>query len=285
MELARSRGCEGEGRETARGGLDAELLARVRGSAPSSGVSPASTLPPGNSHSPAIDLPCGRWAISTRPSTSTSATAATSTRGRPPSGGGPPGHSSSNAGLSRTIAAVDVDVAVRQVAGPHRRAAAADAEIDADRRCRGPSCARRPASRRSRATGPPSAICTPPIEIAELVAIGLLAGLADRHDDAAPIGVLAGDRRLDQRRIADREADACAPHRRRRRRRPRSSRTSAAPSPSRTICCARSISNSSSARESRRGPDRRRSSIGAMAGLRRSRPAAPCRWSRCRHRR
>ena len=27
----------------------------------------------------------------------------------------------------------------------------------------------------------------------ELVALGLLAGLADRHDDAAPIGVLAGE--------------------------------------------------------------------------------------------
>ena len=39
------------------------------------------------------------------------------------------------------------------------------------------------------------------------VAVGLLAGLADRHDDAAPIGVARGDRGLDQRRIADREAD------------------------------------------------------------------------------
>src|SRR6185369_11286525 len=102
----------------------------------SSGVSPGSTLPPGNSHSPAIDLPSGRCAISTRPSTSTSATAATRTNGRSPSGGGPPGHSSSNdelkSGGSRTIAAVDVDVAVRQIAGPDRGAAAADAEIDVD---------------------------------------------------------------------------------------------------------------------------------------------------------
>ena len=40
------------------------------------------------------------------------------------------------------------------------------------------------------------------------VAVGRLAGLADGHDDAAPIGVLAGDRRLDQRRIGDRQRDA-----------------------------------------------------------------------------
>src|SRR5205085_9553200 len=40
------------------------------------------------------------------------------------------------------------------------------------------------------------------------VAVGLLAGLADRHDDAAPIGVPGRDRGLDERRIADREADA-----------------------------------------------------------------------------
>ena len=40
------------------------------------------------------------------------------------------------------------------------------------------------------------------------VAVGRLAGLADRHDHAAPIGVLAGDRRLDQRRIGDRQRDA-----------------------------------------------------------------------------
>jgi len=47
-----------------------------------SGRSPGSTLPPGNSHSPARDLPCGRLAISTRPSTSIRATATTRTVGR-----------------------------------------------------------------------------------------------------------------------------------------------------------------------------------------------------------
>src|SRR6185312_13382944 len=67
-------------------------------------------------HNPAIDLPAGRCASSTRPSLSTSATATTSTTG---SGSAP-------------VAAIDVDVAVRQVAGPDRRAAFADAEIERD---------------------------------------------------------------------------------------------------------------------------------------------------------
>ena len=42
----------------------------------------------------------------------------------------------------------------------------------------------------------------------ELVALGLFARLADRHDDAAPIGVLAAAGGLDQRRIGDRHGDA-----------------------------------------------------------------------------
>ena len=46
-----------------------------------SGVSPACSLPPGNSHSPAIVLPSGRRASSTRPSASISAQAATSSSG------------------------------------------------------------------------------------------------------------------------------------------------------------------------------------------------------------
>src|SRR5271169_1012339 len=80
-----------------------------------SGVSPALTLPPGNSHKPAIDLSAGRSASSTRPSASTSATAATSTmRG------------------SAAVAGIDVDIAVGQIAGPHRCFAAAHAYIDRD---------------------------------------------------------------------------------------------------------------------------------------------------------
>src|SRR3954470_16758115 len=155
-----------------------------------SGVSPASTLPPGNSHSPAIDLPAGRCAISRRPSTSISATAATSTSGRSPSGGGPPGQSSSNSALnsalSRTVAAVDVDVAVRQVAGPHGGPAAADAEVDVDHHVGaldvlgdgGLVIVRHDLA----AVGDLHAADRD----AQLVAIGALAGLADRHDDAAP---------------------------------------------------------------------------------------------------
>src|ERR1700757_3473563 len=81
-----------------------------------SGVSPGSTLPPGNSHSPAIGLPAGRWASSTRPSASTSATADTRT-----------------IRVSAAVAGIDIDIAVGQIAGPHRRLAAADADIDADR--------------------------------------------------------------------------------------------------------------------------------------------------------
>src|SRR6516165_3599493 len=80
-----------------------------------SGVSPALTLPPGNSHNPAIDLPAGRSASSTRPSASTSATAATST-----------------IGSSAPVAGIDVDVAVGQIAGPHSRLAAGDTDIDGD---------------------------------------------------------------------------------------------------------------------------------------------------------
>src|SRR5713226_9671603 len=45
-----------------------------------SGRSPGSTLPPGNSHKPASVLPCGRCAISTRLSASTSAQATTTVR-------------------------------------------------------------------------------------------------------------------------------------------------------------------------------------------------------------
>ena len=45
-------------------------------------------------------------------------------------------------------------------------------------------------------------------EIDSLSRSARLAGLADRHDDAAPIGVLAGDRGLHQRRIGDRHRDS-----------------------------------------------------------------------------
>src|SRR5205807_5490430 len=98
-----------------------------------SGVSPGSTLPPGNSHNPAMGLPTGRWASSTRPSASTSATAETSTIGRPPPLPFPACWGGLGWGLSAAVAGIDVDIAVGQVAGPHRGLAAADADIDADR--------------------------------------------------------------------------------------------------------------------------------------------------------
>src|SRR5258705_478371 len=48
------------------------------------------------------------------------------------------------------------------------------------------------------------------------VAVGPLAGLADGHHDTAPIGVLAGDRRLHQGRVGDGERDAAGGARARR---------------------------------------------------------------------
>src|SRR3569833_2032281 len=85
-----------------------------------SGVSPASTLPPGNSQRPASGLPSGRWQISTRPSTSTRAAAAASSRGL------------GSAMPLGAVVAVDLDVALGEVAGPHLGGAAADAHVDAD---------------------------------------------------------------------------------------------------------------------------------------------------------
>src|SRR5208282_3314256 len=88
-----------------------------------SGVSPAPTLPPGNSHKPAMGLPAGRSASSTRPSASISATQTTGTLPKAPP-------APRAAGASAPVAAIDVDIAVRQVAAPHRPAPPAHAEID-----------------------------------------------------------------------------------------------------------------------------------------------------------
>src|SRR6516162_10115997 len=160
-----------------------------------SGVSPALTLPPGNSHRPAIDLPAGRSASSTRPSGSTSATAATSTIGGE---------------ASAAIAGIDVDVAVGQIAGPHCRLAAADTDTDIDHdsylaplhvlghgrlviaRDRTAPCGDRDAADRDR----------------QALGVDLLAGSADRHDDPAPIGVAGRKRGLDQWRVAYCKANA-----------------------------------------------------------------------------
>src|SRR6266446_7270206 len=162
-----------------------------------SGVSPSWTLPPGNSHSPAIDLPSGRSASRTRPSTSISATATTRTTG-----------------LSAPIAAIDVDIAVGQIAGPHGRPPPPDAEIDLDVEIAPGHVA---GDRRLVIAGHRPALLADPRAADrdhQAVAIGFLTGLADRHDDAAPIGVTGGERGLDQRRVADGEADAASGPRR-----------------------------------------------------------------------
>src|SRR6187455_1121818 len=98
-----------------------------------SGRSPGSTLPPGNSHSPASALPSGRWAISTRLSLSTSAQATTrvsfmavmqwwrayDSRER-------------GEGVSRPVIAVDRDIFLGEVAGQYAVAALAQPERDPD---------------------------------------------------------------------------------------------------------------------------------------------------------
>src|SRR3989442_450322 len=161
-----------------------------------SGVSPGCTLPPGNSHRPARSLPSGRCANSTRPSGSISASGETRTICR-----------EGSTAASAAIAAIDIDVAMRQVAGPYRRPAAAEPDIDPDMDLASfHVLSNRPlAIARHR-----SALCSD-LDAADrdrqAVALDLLAGLADRHDEAPPIGVPGGDCGLDQRRIADRLAD------------------------------------------------------------------------------
>ena len=95
-----------------------------------------------------------------------------------------------------------------QVAGPHGGLAAPDADIDRDADVLPLHV---PGDRRLvivrhhlAAAGDFDAADPDP----ERVPVRFLAGLADRHDDTAPIGVLAGDGRLDQRRVGDGEADA-----------------------------------------------------------------------------
>src|SRR5215472_6194498 len=156
-----------------------------------SGVSPALTLPPGNSHNPAIDLPAGRSASSTRPSASTSATAATST-----------------IGTSTAVAGIDVDVAVGQITSPYRRFAAADTDIDCDRdfvTLHVLGDRRLVIARNRAAIGKDREAAD---RDCQAVRIDLLTGSTHRHDDTAPIWVTGRKCRLDQWGIADRQADA-----------------------------------------------------------------------------
>ena len=136
---------------------------------------------------------------------------------RPPRSGArsPDPLSAARPGTARSsapVVAVDRDIFLGQVAGPDRRLAAAEADIGADARSRRASCRPRSPLRNRPGSRSPSisqAVVAEPDR--QPVAVGRLAGLADRHDDAAPIGVLAGDRRLDQRRIGDRQRDASWP--------------------------------------------------------------------------
>src|SRR5213078_936829 len=98
--------------------------------------------------------------------------------------------------VSAAVAGIDVDIAVGQVAGPHRRLAAADAEIDADRDLAAFHVFgdRRLVIIRHRTAlgGDPD----PADRDRQTVAVGLFPGLANRHDDAAPIGVAGRQRGL-----------------------------------------------------------------------------------------
>src|SRR5699024_6993716 len=141
--------------------------------------------------SPAIALPWGRWASSTRLSTSTSAQATTRRR--------------RSSIASAAIVAVDRDVLFRQVAGPHRGGAAPEAEVDPDGNI---GFAHDGGGGGLGIVGVARAL-PGDADVAEPdrqpVALGGLPGLADGHDDAAPVGVLAGDGGLHQRRVGDRQ--------------------------------------------------------------------------------
>src|SRR5262249_16182842 len=134
-----------------------------------------------NSQRPAMDFPPGRCASSTRPSASTTATATTRMTGS-----------------SAPVAAIDVDVAMGEVAGPDRGAALADTDIDGDLQVPpfhilgdGRLLIARPRPALSGDLGAAH-------RDLQAVAIRLLAAFPHGHDDAAPIGVAGGERRLHQ---------------------------------------------------------------------------------------
>src|SRR5260221_8204831 len=135
--------------------------------------------------------------MSTRPSASMSATALTRTIGTGDAGAAAAG---SQPACSAPVAAIDVDVAVGQVAGPHDRPALADAEIDLDQDLAalhmGGDRGLVVAGDRRALVGHRHAADAD----REAIAVGLLASLADGHDDAPPIGITGGDPGLDQGR-------------------------------------------------------------------------------------
>src|SRR6516165_8656774 len=106
-----------------------------------SGVSFASTLPPGNSQSPAIGAPSGRLASSNRPRPSSRAQATTSVSWRAVAAAVPVAlrlalERAVRVGLgtrtSTAVVGVDRDVVVRQIARPYGRVSRSDTDVRAD---------------------------------------------------------------------------------------------------------------------------------------------------------
>src|SRR6476660_1789923 len=110
---------------------------------------------------------------------------------------------------STAITAIDVDVAVREVASPDARLAPlAQSEIDGDLNFSALDRLRR---RGFVVLGSTFALFRDNMIAegnSEFVAIGGFARFAHRHDDTAPVGILACDCGFHQRRIGDRERDA-----------------------------------------------------------------------------
>ena len=110
-----------------------------------------------------------------------------------------PDQSGKASALSRPIVAVDGDIFLGEVAGQHSVAALAETERDFQRDFRLPHARRYGGfviSRIARALVSNADTVEPD---RQPIAVGRLAGLADRHHHPAPIGVLAGDRGLHQR--------------------------------------------------------------------------------------
>src|SRR5215510_12493609 len=192
-----------------------------------SGVSPGSTLPPGNSQSPASGRPGGRLASSTRPSASTRAQATTSRMSKPmptlqqssspqlqpprcreagevcgginhPPQAFPCEHpcraavtlASTEASLAAVIS-IDGDVIVRQITGPDRGLGGSNPDVGVDQDL---SALHISGDRAFDIVGRPLPIARNLMRAKsdrEFVAVRRLTRLADGHDDAAPVGILA----------------------------------------------------------------------------------------------
>src|SRR5690606_39762749 len=108
------------------------------------------------------------------------------------------------ASRSRAVVSVDLDVAFGQVAGPDggRGAPRADMDGDVDLIVLHIGAHDRLVVVRRRGAVDGGDVGTE--ADGQTVAVDGLLGLASRHDDAAPVGVLAGDGGLDQGAVGDR---------------------------------------------------------------------------------